>query len=63
MIIFNIKQFFYLENFVPSGFVVKEEIEMNCENNEQAGSSGIVLEKEIEADEAAGKIISCLFYV
>ena len=55
MIIFIIKLILFLENFVPCEFVVKEEIEMNFENNEEAGPSGIVVEKEIETDEAAGK--------
>ena len=40
--------------------MVKEEIEMNFENNEEVGPSGIVVEKEIKTDEAAGKIIICL---
>ena len=56
MIIFIIKLILFLENFFPCEFVIKEEIEMNFENNEEAGPSGIVVEKEIEADEAAGKI-------
>ena len=60
LIIFIIKLILFLENFVPCEFVVKEEIEMNFENNEEAGPSGIVMEKEIETDEAAGKIINLL---
>ena len=60
LIIFIIKLILFLENFVPCEFVVKEEIEMNFENNEEAGPSGIVVEKEIETDEAAGKRISFL---
>ena len=42
---------------------------MNFENNEEAGPSGIVMEKEIETDEAAGKIINlfsvfhCLYFI
>ena len=34
--------------------VVKEEIEMNFENNEEAGPSGIVVKEEMETDEEAG---------
>ena len=52
-------QIFFLlfsENFIPSGIVVKEEIEMNFANNEEAGPSEIVVKEDI--DEAAGiKII------
>ena len=40
--------------------MVKEEIEMSFENNEEAGPSGIVVEKEIETDEATGKTNSFL---
>ena len=46
----------FSENFIPSAIVVKEEIEMFYENNEEAGRSEIVVKEEI--DEAAGiKII------
>ena len=39
---------------------------MNFENNEEAGPSGIFVEKEIETNEAAGKrsfiMFHCLYY-
>ena len=40
------------ECFAPSGIVIKEEIETNFENNEEADPSGIVVKEEI--DETAG---------
>ena len=54
LIIFIIKLILFLENFFPCEFVVKEEIEMNFENNEEAGPSGIVVKEEMETDEEAG---------
>ena len=44
--------FILLEYFAPSGIVVKEEIETNFENNEEADPSEIVVKEEI--DKAAG---------
>ena len=38
----------FSENFIPSGIVVKEEIEMYYENNEEAGPSEIVVKEEID---------------
>ena len=58
-IIFIIQLILFLDNFVPCEFVFKEEIEMNFENNEEAGPSGIVVKEEMETDEEAGtKIIA-----
>ena len=57
LIIFIIKLILFLENFVPCEFVVKEEIEMNFENNEESGPSGIVVKEEI--DETAGIKVIC----
>ena len=50
---FLLKFILFLENFIPCELVVKEEIENNFENNEEAGPSRIVKE-EMETDEAAG---------
>ena len=57
LIIFIIKLILFLENFFPCEFVVKEEMEMNFENNEEAGPSGIVVKEEI--DETAGIKVIC----
>ena len=32
---------------------------MNCENNEEAGSSGIVVKEEMETEETAGTTAVC----
>ena len=53
VLIFLLKLILFLENFFPRELVVKEEIENNFENNEEAGPSRIVKE-EMETDEEAG---------
>ena len=53
ILLFLLKLILFLENFFPRELVVKEEIENNFENNEEAGPSGI-LKEEMETDEVAG---------
>ena len=51
------------EYFGAPEIVVKEEIEMDFENNDESGPSGNVGNEEIETDEAAGiKIITSEVY-
>ena len=52
----------YSESTDPSRIVVKEEIEMSFENNEEAGPSRIVVNEELERDRVAGKITWLWFY-
>ena len=52
----------FLEYFGAPEIVVKEEIEINFANNEEAGPSGIVVKEEMETDEEAGINIAFLFY-
>ena len=52
----------YSESTDPSRIVVKEEIEMSFENNEEAGPSRIVVNDKLERDKVAGKIMCLWIY-